>query len=205
MIGIVDIGICNIPSIVNSLNKLDIKFNIIKPFSVSDIFNYKKIIMPGVGSFKYAMKIINKNKVDIAIKNYVKDPNNTILGICLGMQLFFDYSEEDGGCSGLRLIKGQVSKLIPTEDTNVPNIGWREISVIKKDCILLQGINDKKIFYFVHSFCCKSQDEGDVISNLDYGHTFDVIVNKNNIYGVQFHPEKSQKLGLSILKNFNEI
>ena len=120
------------------------------------------------------------------------------------MQLFYDFSEEDGGCDGLGIIPGIVKKIENQNNIRVPNIGWRKISHINKS-YLLNGIKIDPIFYFIHSYACNTDDNTIVTGKLNYGKTFDVLIETQNIFGTQFHPEKSQECGLQILKNFSII
>ena len=120
------------------------------------------------------------------------------------MQLLYNFSTEDSGCFGLGILEGNVSKIKDSKDINVPNVGWREINIFKKKR-LFKNVNDKPIFYFVHSYFCKSNDRKIVLSSLNYGEEFDVAVESENIFATEFHPEKSQKLGIKVLENFAKI
>ena len=165
---------------------------------------YSKVILPGVGSFKRSMNLLKKRNLDVAIKDFISVPSNRFLGICLGMQLLYDFTEEDDGCRGLGIIKGTVNRLVESDDIKVPNVGWRQIN-IKSPSGLYKDITSKLIFYFVHSYACQTIDENIVTGTLDHNSLFSCSIEYENIYGVQFHPEKSQKTGLNILSNFIKL
>ena len=199
---IIDYGSGNIQSIVNALNFLGISSNIIS--DPKKLSFYDKIILPGVGSFEYAKKNLDKSFFSNSIIELVNSKNIKLLGICLGMQLLYDYSEEDYGCKGLGIISGNVSKIKIKKNLRVPNIGWRKVK-IKKASSLLSNIKVDPIFYFVHSYGCENVDKNIVSGVLSYGKNYDVIIETENIFGTQFHPEKSQTAGLQILKNFSDL
>ncbi len=199
---IIDYGSGNIQSIVNALNFLGISTNIIN--DPKKLGFYEKIILPGVGSFEFAKKNLDKSSFSNSIIELVNSKNVKLLGICLGMQLLYEYSEEDNGCKGLGIISGNVSKIKIKENLRVPNIGWRKVK-IKKDTSLLNNIKIDPIFYFVHSYGCENVDKDIVTGVLSYGKNYDVIIESENIFGTQFHPEKSQTAGLQILKNFSDL
>ena len=197
---IIDHGSGNLQSIVNALDYLNISNKITN--NPKDIQFFDKIILPGVGSFDYAMKNLNQMSFAETIIDHIKSKKIILLGICLGMQLLYDFSEEDGGVKGLGLISGSVSKIKTNKDIRVPNIGWRKI-LYSNSSILLKGLEVDPIFYFVHSYACKTLDDKVVTGSLNYGNNFDVIIESENVFGTQFHPEKSQTAGLRILKNFS--
>ncbi len=128
-----------------------------------------------------------------------------IFGICLGMQLFYENSEEDGGSDGLGLIKGSV-KLIKknSKEFRVPNIGWRRLNILKKN-LLFESIDDLSAFYFVHKYECHTENKDSLIGNIDYSKKIDSVINFKNVYGTQFHPEKSQKTGIKLINNLTQI
>lgn len=199
MIGIIDYGVGNLRSVKNSLDYLSIPNTTIK--KPQEISGFDKIILPGVGAFKPAMEKLNGLGFGEEIKNFAKQ-NKPILGICLGMQLLFDKSYEYGRHKGLELIKGEVLPFSEKiKDLPIPLIGWNSITKEKKSP-LLENISNDSCFYFVHSFYCKPSDKSVVIAASNYKINFPAIVGWNNIFGCQFHPEKSQSAGLQILKNF---
>ena len=166
------------------------------------ILTADKVILPGVGSFADGMKGLNTRGL-VKIIWEMADLGKPLLGICLGMQLLFDASEEKGDHKGLGLIKGKVV-IFQQPDIKVPQIGWNQLEIIK-DSKLMKGINKNDYVYFNHGYYCIPEDSADVLSMTDYGVHFASSVEQSNIYGVQFHPEKSQKIGLLILKNFVEL
>ena len=198
MIGIIDTESSNIQSVTNALNFLDTKFSIVDKDTID---NFDKFILPGVGSYKFAMNKLDEKNLISPIKSILKDTKKNFLGICLGMQLLYQYSEEDGLCEGLGALTGNVTKI---KHQVVPNIGWRKVDFIKENDIT-SSIFEDRFFYHIHSFACRSENREIVIGTINYGNTIDVIVNQSNIFATQFHPEKSQKSGLKILENFISV
>ncbi len=202
MIGIINYGMGNLQSVKNSLDFLGIpNIFVNKP---QEIDQCDKIILPGVGAFGSAMEKLDKLGFSKTIRDSARR-KKPILGICLGMQLLFEESEEYGFHSGLGLIKGQVLPLKKeVKKIPVPHVGWNNIHK-NKDSVLLQDIKDDSCFYFVHSFYCQPNDKSITIAGTDYGIKFTVAIEKGNVFGCQFHPEKSQAYGLKLLKNFQEL
>ena len=198
-VGIIDYGMGNLFSIANSLEYLQIPYQFI--CDSKQLHDFKKVILPGVGSYKHAMDMLAKKSFDLEIKKIVESNNIMLLGICLGMQLLYDQSEEDSGCVGMGVINGSVKCIDHSTGVRVPNIGWREIAV-SNNSTLLKDLPDNPIFYFVHKYACCSSNSEVVKGRLDYGSLFDVVIENGNIFGTQFHPEKSQRVGLKVLENF---
>jgi glutamine amidotransferase len=201
-ISIIDYEVGNILSVKRSVEILG--FNAFVTNEKNKILNSDKIILPGVGAFKNGMNLLKKHNLIEVLKEAV-ERKKFILGICLGMQLFFDESFEFGHTEGLKIIKGKIEKL-PIENADelskIPNIGWNELIIKKKDKIL-SGIKGKNSTYFVHSFMASPEDQSVITSVYKFGSKEVVAsVNLENIYGCQFHPEKSGKIGLEILNNF---
>ena len=200
MIGIVDYGCGNIKSLRNALYELDIENDLI---SSPQLFaNYKKIIIPGVGSYSNAIDKIKKKGFEKEIRNFAK-LNKNILGICVGMQILSEVGYEGGANKGLGLIEGEVGLI--SNDSNISHVGWNNIT-IKKESKLFRGIKNNTDFYFVHSYCLDLKNEKEISTSVNfYKKQITSSIEKENIFGVQFHPEKSLDSGLRILKNFSEL
>ena len=190
----------NLRSVENAVKKLEAKVKIIS--IPTELVNHDSIILPGVGSFKKAVKMLHEKNWIEEIKNEALNKKKTFLGICLGMQLLASESEEFGFSKGLDLIKGKIKFLgnLGCKD-KVPHIGWNSVS-FTKDHYLFKGISNKADFYFVNSFVFVPENKNHNLANTNYDINFCSIVAKDNIYGVQFHPEKSSKAGRKLLKNF---
>ena len=199
MIGIINIEISNISSVKNSLDYLEIPNIVInKP---DQIFNVDKLILPGVGSFGNGIKNLKKKgffKILKEKKTYNKKP---ILGICLGMQLMLESSEENPKINGLSIIKGKCKKI--SGNLQIPHIGWNKITYKKNNSFFKKVKNSN--FYFLHSYYCDVYEKKIISSSVKYGKKICSSFEKKNIIGVQFHPEKSQEEGLKLLKNFNDF
>ena len=198
-VGIINLNINNLSSIYNSLSKSNYKVKIIS--NGEKKFNYDLVVLPGVGSFKSAMKYIKKNHLDEKIYQYLSRSNARLYGICLGMQLLFEKSNEFGNCKGLNIINGEVKK-IPNKLTNMNNnIGWNKI-IIKKNIDKKADQIKSNYFYFVHSYFCDPLNKNNIfsLSNLN-NFTFCSSVIDNKIFATQFHPEKSGLAGKKLIKN----
>lgn len=188
-----DYGAGNIFSLKNSFEKLDAQVEVITSLDQPNV--YSGILLPGVGNFDPAIKRITKN-TKTRFQDFVKDV--PVLGICLGMEMFFEKSEE-GTQSGLGIMSGQVIALPPI--MKVPHMGWNNLE-IKKQSKLLDGINDGSWVYFVHSYHIKPTSNNIIMAESDYGIKVPSIVEQDNFIGTQFHPEKSGPIGQIMLKNF---
>jgi len=201
LVSIVDYGMGNILSITNALEYLGV--DVILTYKETELRNSDKIILPGVGSFRVAMQNLKERKLDVILNELVMKEHKDILGICLGMQLFASGSDEDGFSEGLGWFSSVVKNMSDKLDDNVkvPHIGFESIETTKKS-ILYKDIRNHSDFYFVHSFSMENiYDE--ITSTYNIGNTSIVAsIEKDNIFGVQFHPEKSQDNGLRLLKNF---
>jgi len=198
MIQIIDYGAGNIRSVENAINKLGIESKIVS--SAKDLMMDCKTIFPGVGAAGSAMQTLKERGFERAI-NKITAP---FLGICLGMQLLMDFSDENSvECLGI--IKGKTVKF--TGDLKIPQIGWNKVSKTKtaRKNPLLKGIKDQRYFYFVNSYFVRLNNKSNEIGTTNYGINFTSVVNKDNFYGVQFHPEKSGEAGLKLLNNFYEL
>ena len=207
IIGIINYGIGNIGSVIGSINNLNIKYKVIE--NEQEFDQIDKLILPGVGNFKKCKEILDAKNFTKRIKKKVLEEKIPILGICLGMQLLASSGTE--GCienknfEGLNLIEGKIvtlkklgSKLI------LPHIGWNNVQ-FKKKSIIIENIPNKTDFYFVHTYAYTNINKHFIIGDCKYGTNFPAIINYKNVWGTQFHPEKSSKLGLEIIKNFINI
>lgn len=202
MIGIIDYNMGNLASVYNACCFLKEKAAIVK--SPDDFKKYDRLILPGVGAFGDAMQHLNKANMKEAIYEFCKS-GKPILGICLGMQLLFEESDEFGKHKGLGLIEGKVVKFDKSKlnkDYKVPHVGWNTIDT-HNDHTLFEGL-DNPYLYFVHSYHAIT-NEKNIIGTTKYGYEFVSAVHKDNIYGFQPHPEKSHNNGLKILENFINI
>lgn len=198
MIAIVDYGAGNIFSVKNAMDYLGLPAELTS--KADDIRNADGIILPGVGAFPWAMNMLKKSGlVEVIKEEAVKKP---FLGICLGMQLIFSKGYEFEETDGLGLIDGQVRLMTP-EGLSIPHIGWNRLEK-NRECALMNGLGDDEYVYFVHSYAAECADE-DVAAYCEYGKRVTALVNRGNVYGAQFHPEKSGKTGLKILSNFAEL
>ena len=204
MIGIINYGHGNIGSIENALSKINSKYSVIT--NPESLLSYTHLILPGVGSFTKCMDEIKKQGWEKHIKTFVSQ-GKYLLGICLGMQLLFDEGEEDGASKGLGLINGSVKKIIPGKEEALPHVGWNNIINVKKNHNLFENISKDADYYFDHSYECIPLKAEVILSETNYGinKKFVSIVCDKNIYGIQFHPEKSPPNGLFLLKNFINI
>lgn len=198
MIAIVNYDMGNIGSLTNALKYLNLEYKVTSDSKT--IMSADKLIIPGVGAYRDAINLLEEKNLVDTIKEFAKT-NKPILGICLGFQLLFTDSFEFGHYQGLDLISGSITKL-EAKGLKVPHMGWNSLEVIN-DCPLYKGLAKDIYVYFVHSYCAK--ESSDAASKTLYGMEFVSSVWKNNIYGVQYHPEKSGKVGLEILKNFGSL
>lgn len=197
---ILDYGSGNVTSVKNALNRLGIENHVSN--DVTDVLNASHLILPGVGAFKSSMlKIEAKLPIDV-IRSEVLS-GKPLLGICVGMQVFSEKGFEFEIHPGLNLIPGSEVTELPAE-VSKPHVGWNSIKVENSHPILEQ-INDEADFYFVHSYCVSKIDDSSIIASCEYGVKFPAIIARNNLVGVQFHPEKSQSNGDRLLRNFVEL
>ena len=198
---ILDYGSGNVKSVFNISKYIENKTLVSN--DIDDIKKCSHIILPGVGSFKTSMDKIKKNLPLEEITHQIINKQKPILGICVGMQVLATTGYEFGKYSGLGLVDGTVNKL-ETKNYPLPNIGWNNV-VIEKENILFKNLDRNNSFYFVHSFAFNAKYKDDIIATSVYEKKFICAIQKDNIYGVQFHPEKSQKSGIQLLKNFINI
>jgi len=188
----------NIQSVANALFKLNVEYVIAN--DIKTIKQASALIFPGVGAFPMAMANLKKLSLDKVLKEKLGMNNTPFLGICLGMQVLFETSDEQTHTEGLRLLKGKVTKISSDVGFAVPHVGWNRVNTTKENP-LFENIDPNARFYYDHSYFVTETDQ-DVFASLDYGEKMSVGVWKENILGVQFHPEKSQRNGLKLLRNF---
>ena len=202
MLAVIDYGAGNLRSVLHALKYLeapDVKL-VATP---DELDGAEKIILPGVGAFGAGMQKLHEQELVEPLKAALAD-GVPYLGICLGMQFLFESSDEMGDHEGLGVLPGRVTRFPDFPDLKVPHMGWNQLQT-RRETPLLDGLPDPSFAYFVHSYYCVPAEESDVLITADYGEPFTAGVQRGNIYGVQFHPEKSQRTGLRILKNFMEM
>lgn len=198
MIAIIDYDAGNLKSVEKALTRLGEEAIITR--DKQQIFAADKVILPGVGHFGDAMNKLHHYHLIDVIKEVVAN-KTPFLGICLGLQLLFERSDECDGVEGLSILKGEILRIPDCEGLKIPHMGWNSLS-IKEGAKLFQGIPQQSYVYFVHSFYLKAGNEMDVAATTHYSTLIDASVEKDNVYACQFHPEKSGDIGLAILKNF---
>jgi len=200
MIAIIDYGMGNKHSVYNALKYIGVDAFISR--DAHEISKAERIILPGVGAFGAAMENLEKLGLRDILHEEVIIKGKPFLGICLGMQLVAENGNEKGLFQGLGWIAGEVLKLQP-EDPGIklPHVGWNDVELLK-DSDLFKGLKKERAFYFVHSYAMQLKDSQNLVAESDYGIKFTAAVQKDNIFATQFHPEKSQKNGLTVLENF---
>lgn len=198
-VSIIDYGMGNLRSVQKAFESIGI-YPIITS-NISEIKDSFAMVLPGVGAFPDAMANLKKLNLDEVIKKEVIN-GKPLIGICLGMQLLFDESEEIEATKGLGIIKGRVKKF--QVDLKIPQIGWNNLYIQRK-CEVLNGISEGEYVYFVHSYYADLSNQANLNAYCDYGIKVPAVVSKDNIFGLQFHPEKSGEVGIKMLKNFGEL
>ena len=198
MIGIIDYDAGNIKSVEKALQSLGQDCRITRDPEL--LRKADKLILPGVGAFKVAMEKIRSYGLEDVIKERI-DRKIPFLGICLGLQLLFEESEENPGVKGLGILKGKIIRIPDTPELKVPQIGWNSLQ-LQNDGALFRGVAQGAYVYFVHSYYLKAEEEEIVTATTEYGLTIHASVQKDNVFACQFHPEKSSDVGMQILKNF---
>lgn len=200
---IIDFGMGNLDSIFRAVEECG--GNPVITDTARGLSEFSHIILPGVGSFTKGMKNIAKRGIDSGLRGLAADGRKPLLGICLGMQLLATRGFEGGEFEGLNLIPGEVQKLIPeNRNERIPHVGWNNVDLARPSP-LFDGIRSGTDFYFVHSYHFVCRDGRDILATTPYCRGFTSVIARGNIYGVQFHPEKSQKPGFMLLKNFLKI
>ncbi len=197
---LIDAGAGNLRSVQKALESVGA--SVLRTEDPKDVLTAKKVVLPGVGAFGDYMAGLRARGLEEAINDVVAR-GVPLLGICVGMQAFFDVGKEMGEHKGLGLLRGEVIRFAESLPVKVPHTGWNQIEV-KNDALLFDQVELGAYVYFNHSYYCQTQDASDVAAEVDYGIRYTCSVQRGNIYGVQFHPEKSQQVGLQILKNFVE-
>ena len=198
MIAIIDYGAGNLQSVKKALDFIGAE-NIITD-DPQVIMSADKVLLPGVGSFGDAMDSMREKNLVETVKQCA-DSGKPFLGICLGLQLLFEESEESPGVEGLGIFKGKIKRFSSNMGLKIPHIGWNSLSIKQKDT-LFKNVPENAYVYFVHSYYLVAEDENDVATVTNYGIDFHSAVGKDNVFATQFHPEKSGDVGLQILKNF---
>ena len=204
MISIIDYGLGNINAFANIFKNLNIEVDISS--TPRQLHGVKKIVLPGVGSFDWAMTLLNKSGMREYLDELVIEKKIPVIGVCVGMQIMAENSEE-GIMEGLGWFRGKVKKFDFTKSTNalqVPHMGWNHVKP-SKNHPLFKGILAEDFFYFLHSYYVVTEEKSVSIASTNYGLDFTSVTQKENIYGVQFHPEKSHFSGINLLKNFAEM
>ena len=198
---IVDYGLGNIGSIINMIKKIGYEAVLSK--DPGKISTADKLLLPGVGAFDRGMESLNQSELIPVLNDRVMTHKIPILGICLGMQLLTKKSDE-GSLPGLGWINAEVKRFQFAKQKKIPHMGWNTVSA-KINHSLFTGLGDAPRFYFVHSFYVECKDYNPVMGTTHYGHDFASVIHAHNVYGVQFHPEKSHRFGMQLLKNFIEL
>lgn len=204
MIHIVDYGLGNVQAFMNMYKRLGVES--VRAKSKEDLVGVEKVILPGVGAFDYAMDLLNASGMREALEHLVLHDRVPVLGICVGMQMLVESSEE-GVSAGLGWVKGHVKSFAGHEASAVlpmPHMGWNDVSPTPASP-LFKGLEDDARFYFLHSYYVDCAHHGDVAATAKYGFEFHCSVQNGNVFGVQFHPEKSHHWGAALLKNFAEL
>lgn len=201
MIAMIDYDAGNIKSVEKALQKLGAEVVITK--DAKTILQADKVILPGVGAFGDAMANLKKYGLVEVIQEVVAK-GTPFLGICLGLQLLFERSDETPGVEGLGILKGEVLRIPECGDLKIPHMGWNSLH-LQNNGRLFRGLPEQSYVYFVHSYYLKAEEEGIVKATTEYGVTIHASVEKDNVFACQFHPEKSSDVGLQILRNFVEL
>ncbi len=196
-IALIDHGVGNLRSVQKALTAVGADVDLID--NPRQIQEADKLVLPGVGAFADAMDGLQQRGLEEPLLDAVRE-NKPLLGICVGMQMLFEVSEEHGDHPGLGLLPGRVIRF-SGQDLTIPQTGWNQIQPWREN-LLLTGITAGSYAYFNHAFYCAPDREEDVLATTEYGQPYASIVQRGNLYGVQFHPEKSQQIGLAILRNF---
>jgi len=203
VIALLDYGSGNLRSVQKALLKAGADVRVAK--SPREIGDAQAMVLPGVGAFDDCIQAMQKQDLLEAARQFIES-GKPFLGICVGYQALFERSEEFNSCAaGLGIFKGSVVRFNEKSGLKIPQIGWNQIEIAKRDCPLYRGIENGSYVYFVHSFYPQPTDQSIVATRTDYGNTFASSIWRDNVFATQFHPEKSQRIGLQLLKNFVEL
>jgi imidazole glycerol-phosphate synthase subunit HisH len=203
MIALLDYGSGNLRSVHKALLKVGADVCIAQ--SPQEMQGASGVVLPGVGAFDDCINALRKQQLLEASRDFIQS-GKPFLGICVGYQALFEKSEEFNSCAaGLGVFKGSVVRFQNVNGLKIPQIGWNQLEIAQPDCPLLKGVPNGSYVYFVHSFFPKPKDDSIVATRTEYGETFASSVWRDNVFATQFHPEKSQKVGLQLLKNFVEL
>jgi glutamine amidotransferase len=202
MLAVIDYGAGNLRSVLHALNHLGVS-NLRLVHAPDELRGADKVILPGVGAFGAGMQQLHAQGLVQPLRDALR-AGVPYLGICLGMQFLFETSDEMGDHEGLGVLPGRVTRFPERDNLKVPHMGWNQLTPTRSSP-LLKGIEQDSYAYFVHSYYCVPANREDTLINVCYGDDFCAGVQRDNVYGVQFHPEKSQKTGLRILSNFMEL
>lgn len=197
---LIDAGTGNLRSVQKALETVGA--NVLRTDDPQQVLSGKRVVLPGVGAFGDFMSGLRARGLEDVI-NEVAESEIPLLGICVGMQALFEVGEEMGEHKGLGLLQGRVVKFAESLSVKIPHTGWNQLEV-KNDALLFKQVDAGAYVYFNHSYYCQVWNSSDVLATVDYGINYACAVRRENIFGVQFHPEKSQAVGLQILKNFLE-
>ena len=198
---LIDAGTGNLRSVQKALENLGA--DVLRTDDPNQVLSGKRVILPGVGAFGDFMSGLRVRGLEAVVKEMAQR-DIPLLGICVGMQALFDVGEEMGEHAGLGLLPGKVTRFAESLSVKIPHTGWNQVE-IRKDAALFRGLNSGAYVFFNHSFYCQPENPADIIATTNYSLTYACAVQNKNILGVQFHPEKSQTVGLQILKNFLEM
>jgi len=203
VIALLDYGSGNLRSVQKALLKVGAGVRVVK--SPREVGDARAMVLPGVGAFDDCINALRQQELLEAVREFIQS-GKPFLGICVGYQALFEKSEEfNSRAAGLGIFKGSVIRFPEKHGLKIPQIGWNQIEVVKPDCPLYRGIANGSYVYFVHSFYPQPVDQAIVATRTEYGDTFASSVWRDNVFATQFHPEKSQRVGLQLLKNFVEL
>ena len=201
MIALIDYGSGNLRSAQKALARVGADVRIVN--RPADVATANAVVLPGVGAFGDCIRNLSKDGLDIALRQFIAT-GRPFLGICVGLQMLFESGEENPGVAGLGVLPGTVPRFA-ANGLKVPHMGWNRLRITRPDCPLLAGIADGSSVYFVHSYYGQPREQSVVAATTEYGIEFSSVVWRQNVYATQFHPEKSQAVGLRMLRNFVDL